>query len=47
MKSPVSAGTVAGTLAIPDDLSFWLDRRVRYFYVHPTHLRMEKVRRGI
>ncbi|MEH2591982.1 gluconate 5-dehydrogenase [Bradyrhizobium sp. AZCC 1721] len=38
MKSPVLAGGVAGTLAIPDDLPFWLDRGVRYFYVHPTHL---------
>jgi 2-keto-3-deoxy-L-rhamnonate aldolase RhmA len=28
------AGKVAGTLATSDELPFWLERGVRYFYVH-------------
>src|SRR5690349_2353355 len=29
------AGKVAGTLVTSDELPFWLERGVRYFYLHP------------
>ena len=29
-----ATGTVAGTLVTSDELPFWLERGVRYFYVH-------------
>ena len=28
------AGKIAGTLVTSDELPFWLERGVRYFYVH-------------
>jgi 4-hydroxy-2-oxoheptanedioate aldolase len=29
-----AAGKVAGTLVTSDELPFWLERGVRYFYIH-------------
>ena len=34
VKKIREAGKVAGTLVTSDELPFWLERGVRYFYVH-------------
>ena len=34
VKKIREAGKVAGTLVTSDELAFWLEHGVRYFYVH-------------
>jgi 4-hydroxy-2-oxoheptanedioate aldolase len=38
VKKIREAGKVAGSLVTSDELSFWLERGVRYFYVHSDPL---------
>jgi 2-keto-3-deoxy-L-rhamnonate aldolase RhmA len=38
VKKIRAAGKVAGTLVTSDELPFWLERGVKYFYIHSDPL---------